>query len=104
MVWAMIAATALVTLALRFSFLGTLKPHALPERLRVALQYVPPAVFAAIVLPQVLVRDGALDAGLDNPRIAAALVAIAVARLTRSMVWTIVAGMVALWVAQWGLA
>ena len=104
MVWAMIAATALVTLALRFSFLGTLKPHALPERLRVALQYVPPAVFAAIVLPQVLVRDGALDAGLDNPRIAAGLVAIAVARLTRSMVWTIVAGMIALWVAQWGLA
>ena len=104
MVWAMIAATALVTLALRFSFFGTLKPHALPERLRAALQYAPPAVFAAIVLPQVLVRDGALDAGLDNPRIAAALVAIAVARLTRSMVWTIVAGMLALWVAQWGLA
>lgn len=104
MVWAMIAATALVTLALRFSFLGTLKPHALPRRLRAALQYAPPAVFAAIVVPQVLVRDGVLETGLDNPRIAAALVAIVVARLTHSMVWTIVAGMLALWVAQWGLA
>jgi branched-subunit amino acid transport protein len=104
MVWAMIAATALVTLALRFSFLGTLKPHAIPERVRIVLTYVPPAVFAAIVLPQVLLREGALHAGLDNPRLVAALVAIVVARLTRSMLWTIVAGMLGLWVAQWGLA
>ncbi len=104
MVWAMIVATALVTLALRFSFLGTLKPHAIPERFRVMLNYAPPAVFAAIVLPQVLAREGTLYAGLDNPRLVAALVAIVVARLTRSMLWTIVAGMLALWVAQWGLA
>ena len=44
------------------------------------------------------------SAGPDNPRLIAALVAIGVARLTRSMLWTNVAGMLALWVAQWGLA
>ena len=104
MVWAMIVATALVTLALRFSFLGTLKPHAIPERFREALRFVPPAVFAAIVLPPVLIRDDVLHLGVDNPRLIAALAAVLVARLTRSIAWTIAGGMVALWLAQWVLA
>ncbi|HSD44063.1 MAG TPA: AzlD domain-containing protein [Burkholderiales bacterium] len=104
MVWAMILATAAVTFVLRFSFLGTLKPHAVPERFREALRFVPPAVFAAIVLPPVLMRDDVLHLGLDNPRLIAALAAVVVARLTRSIAWTIAGGMVALWVAQWVLA
>ena len=104
MVWAMILATAAVTFVLRFSFLGTLKPHAIPERFREALRFVPPAVFAAIVLPPVLIRDDVLHLGVDNPRLIAALAAVLVARLTRSIAWTIAGGMVALWLAQWVLA
>jgi branched-subunit amino acid transport protein len=49
-------------------------------------------------------RDDTLHLGLDNPRLVAALAAVVVARLTRSIAWTIAGGMVALWVAQWVLA
>jgi branched-subunit amino acid transport protein len=99
----MIFGAAAVTLAMRLSFLGTVKPHALPPRVREALRFAPPAVRAAIVLPHVLIRAEALAVSYDNPRLLAAVVAIGVAWASRSVVWTIVAGMVALWIAQWAL-
>lgn len=104
MVWAMIFGAAAITFVLRFSFLGTLKPDAIPPRVREVLRFVPPAVLAAIVVPALAIRDGAIQLAASNPRPAAALVALVVAWLTRSVIWTIAAGMAALWLAQWGLA
>jgi branched-subunit amino acid transport protein len=101
MVWLMILGTAVVTFLLRFSFLGTMKPHAIPAQFREALRFVPAAVFAAIVLPQVLIRSEAIDFAPDNPRLLAAIAALAIAWLTRSVTWTLVGGMVALWLVQW---
>jgi branched-subunit amino acid transport protein len=101
MVWAMIFGAAAITFLLRFSFLGTLRPDAIPPRVREVLRFVPPAVIAAIVVPALVVRDGAIQLAASNPRPAAALVALAVAWLSRSVIWTIVAGMAALWLAQW---
>jgi branched-subunit amino acid transport protein len=101
MVWLMILGTGVATFLLRFSFLGTVKPHSLAPQFLAALRYVPAAVFAAIVAPQVLIRDEAIDLAPDNPRLLAALAALAVAWFTRSVTWTLVGGMVALWVVQW---
>jgi branched-subunit amino acid transport protein len=101
MVWLMILGTAVVTFALRFTFLGTVKPHSIAPRFQEALRFVPAAVFAAIVVPQVLIREGAIDLAPDNPRLLAALAALVIAWLTRSVTWTLVGGMVALWLAQW---
>jgi branched-subunit amino acid transport protein len=61
-------------------------------------------VLAAIVVPALAIRDGAIQLAAANPRPAAALVALIVAWLTRSVIWTIAAGMAALWLAQWWLA
>jgi branched-subunit amino acid transport protein len=104
MVWAMIFGAAAITFLLRFSFLGTLKPDAIPPRVREVLRFVPPAVLAAIVVPALVIRDGAIQLAMSNPRPAAALVALIVAWLTRSVIWTIAAGMAALWLLQRWLA
>ncbi len=104
MVWALIFGAAAITFLLRFSFLGTLKADAIPARVRAVLRFVPPAVLAAIVVPALAIRDGAIALAASNPRPAAALVALVVAWLTRSVIWTIVVGMVALWLAQWWVA
>jgi branched-subunit amino acid transport protein len=101
MVWLIILGTGVVTFALRFSFLGTVRPHSLPPLFQEALRFVPAAVFAAIVAPQVLIRNEAVDFAPDNPRLLAALAALAVAWFTRSVTWTLVGGMVGLWVVQW---
>jgi branched-subunit amino acid transport protein len=97
----MIFGAAAITFLLRFSFLGTLRPDAIPPRVRELLRFVPPAVLAAIVLPALAIRDGAIQLALSNPRPLAAAVALAVAWLTRSVIWTIAVGMGALWLAQW---
>jgi branched-subunit amino acid transport protein len=103
MVWAMILGAAAITFLLRFSFLGTLQPEAIPRRARELLRFVPPAVLAAIVVPALAIRDGAIVLAATNPRPLAAAVALIVAWVTRSVIWTIAAGMAALWLAQWWL-
>lgn len=101
MLWLIIVSVAIVTFALRMSFIATLKPHVIPRAVREGLAYVAPAVLAAIVVPPVLLHNDAIDFGLDNPRLVAAAVAFAIAWFTRSVVGSIVGGMATLWLAQW---
>jgi branched-subunit amino acid transport protein len=101
MPWLLIVAVAAVTFGTRFLFIATLKPHSLPPAVRTVLGYVAPAVLAAIVVPQVLFQGDVLDAGLDNPRVVAAVAAFAIAWFTKSILGTIAGGMAVLWLAQW---
>jgi branched-subunit amino acid transport protein len=91
----------LVTFATRFVPILTLERLAIPPRLRRALRFVPPAVLSAILFPELLIREGALDISLGNERLLAGLLAIGVARFSRNVLLTIAAGMAALWLLQW---
>jgi branched-subunit amino acid transport protein len=101
MIWLTIVAVSIVTFTLRVSFIATLKPHAVPAWVQELLRYVAPAVLAAIVVPPIFVRDHGLELGLDNPRLAAALVAAAIAWFGKSVVATVLGGMGTLWLMQW---
>ena len=64
------------------------------------LRYVPVAALTALVVPGSLyVKTGAAYA-FAPARTCAAVVALFVALRTRSVMWTLVAGMVVLWVGQ----
>jgi branched-subunit amino acid transport protein len=63
-----------------------------------ALRFVPPAVLTAIIVPELLYRDGQIDVALTNVRLLAGLIAIVVAWRTKSALFTIGVGMIALWV------
>ena len=90
----------LVTFGIRLSFVALLGKVELPPVLTRALRFVPPAVLSAIILPEVLVRDGAVDLHPANPRLVAGVLAALVAWRTRNVVLTIAVGMAALWTAQ----
>ena len=92
MIWATIAGMALVTFALRASFLVLPPGVETPPLLRRALRYVPAAVLTAIWAPEVLVENEQLPAGV---------VAIAVAWRWRVTFATIVAGLAALHFLLW---
>lgn len=68
-----------------------------PSLLRRWLRYVPPAVLAALIAPEVLAPQGRLEIGLP---FWAALVGGVVAWRTRSGLWTVLAGMVAYWLLR----
>jgi branched-subunit amino acid transport protein len=92
MVWATMAAMGLVTFLTRLSFIAAWNRVAVPELVREALRYVPPAVLAAIIVPDLLRPGGQLDLSLGNGRLLAGLVAALVAWRTRSALLTIVVG------------
>ena len=99
-VWLIILTLALVTFFTRLSFLGPLANLELPHLLRRALAYVPPAILAAIIAPQLFPAAASGLPTLDWPRLIAALLAFAVAFRTRSTLATVSIGMLALWGMQ----
>ena len=101
--WLTIVGVALSTFLLRASFIVFADPHRFPHRFRQALAFVPPAVLAAIVVPGLLLHDGAIDLTLANPRWIAGVIAIIVGAKLRNAVGAIGSGMVALWLLQWAI-
>lgn len=98
--WLTILGVGAGTYLLRLSFIETWKWLRVPPLLMRALDYVPAAVLAALVLPALLRPDGSMDLSLDNLRLYAGLLAAAVAWYFRSMLATLATGMAALWLLQ----
>jgi branched-subunit amino acid transport protein len=96
--WAVILIVGALNFASRLSFIVFFARRGVPAPLARALRFVPAAMLAALVVPMVVAHDGAVT--LADPRVPAALVATAIAFRTRSTIWTLVAGMGALWLGQ----
>lgn len=86
-----------VTFFTRFIMIALLGKVAVPVWAQRALRLVLPAVMMAIVLPQVLIRNGVLIATPVNPRLWGALAAGLVGWKTRNMVLTLLVGMAVVW-------
>ena len=92
-IWSVILGGMVVTYASRLSFIALLPAHRLPGWLRLALRFVPPAVLAALVAPELLRPAGPLAISLANDRLLAGLVACVVAWRLRNTWLTLGAGM-----------
>lgn len=92
--WTMILVLGLGTYALRASFIMYFGTRAVPPLAERVLRLVPAAVLAALVAPAVF----SVQAGPDPLRLAAGAVAALVAWRTRSVGWTVLAGMGVLWI------
>lgn len=98
-IWTVVVAVSLVTYALRASFIfGIDYFEAFPPTVDRLLSFFPIGVLSALVVPGLLFVDGTLVLGPGNARLLAGLVAFGVAWLTDSLLATVGAGMVALWV------
>lgn len=82
-----------VTFGVRFPVLKLAGARDLPNWLRRALRYVPVAVLTAIVVPMMLMPEGALWISVANAHIVAGVVAAVIAAVTRHLMLTIVVGM-----------
>ncbi len=91
-----IAGMALVTFALRASFLLLPASVETPPLLRRALRFVPAAILTAIWAPELLLENGVLSLSPHNEKLLAGMVAIAVAWRWRMTSVTIAAGLAAL--------
>jgi branched-subunit amino acid transport protein len=100
-IWLTIVVIGLGTFALRFSLIALSgRADKIPDPLQRALRFIPPAVIAALVTPAFLMREGSIVVTFDNLRLFAGIVASVVAWKTKSILWTILSGMAALWILQ----
>lgn len=101
LLWLAFVLVGLGTYLLRFSFIGLSERAALPEGFKQGLRFVPAAVLAALVAPALVYDGTALGGWLVSDRLVAGLLAVLVAWQTRSVLLTLIAGMVGLWMLQW---
>ncbi|MCJ7435544.1 MAG: AzlD domain-containing protein [Anaerolineales bacterium] len=99
-IWLILFFGGLITFGMRFSFIYLFGKFEVPEMMRRALHYVPPAVLSAIIFPEVFLPNRQLDLSLSNHRLLAGLVAVLVAYFTKNTLITILAGMIALVLLQ----
>ena len=99
-IWLVMLLGGLITFGMRFSLIYLFGRFQVPETMRKALHYVPPAVLSAIIFPELLLRDGMLNISLDNTRLLAGLAAILIAWYSKNTFLTIIAGMLALFLLQ----
>lgn len=99
-IWLIMLLGGLITFGMRFSFIYLFGRFQVPETMRRALHYVPPAVLSAIIFPELFLINGKLNIALDNYRLLAGLVAVTVAWFSKNTLITIIAGMVALLLFQ----
>jgi len=92
-----VVSVGLGTYLTRLSFIGLLGSRRLPITLERALEYIAPAVLAALVLPAVVRPEGTVDLSPDNLKLFAGLAAAIVAWTTRNVLATIATGLGTLW-------
>jgi branched-subunit amino acid transport protein len=95
-IWLVFLLGGLLTFGMRFIFIYLLGRFEVPEMMRKALRFVPPAVLSAIVIPELVIRSGQMDVSLMNFRLLAGVAAILVAWRTKNTMLTILGGIVVL--------
>ena len=96
LVWALIAGMALSAFFTRAVFILPGSRLRLPPTAERVLRYAPAAALMAIIVPDIALAHGAFAISIENPRLVGGLVAFALAAATRSILATIVGGMLAL--------
>jgi branched-subunit amino acid transport protein len=100
-IWLVMLLGGLITFGMRFSLIYLFGRFQVPETMRRALHYVPPAVLSAIIVPELFLHEEAIYLSLDNTRLLAGVLAILVAWFSKNTLVTIIAGMIALFLLQW---
>ncbi len=91
--WLTMAILGVLTFGIRLSFIIILDRWETPPILQRGLRFVPIAVLAAIIAPELVMPGGTLNISPTNLRLLAGIVAMLVAWKTKNIVWTIVVGM-----------
>lgn len=99
-IWLVFLLGGLLTFGMRFFFIYLLGRFEVPEVMRRALRFVPPAVLSAIVVPELMIQSDQINVSLTNFRLLAGLVAVLVAWKSKNTLLTILGGMLTLLILE----
>ena len=97
MTWFSIILSGIVTYFSRMAMVALINREMLGTKVKEVLNYVPAAVFPAIIFPGVFFDDFGSFVEFKNPKIYGALVALIVGFYSRNVIATILSGLLSYW-------
>ncbi len=97
MTWFSILIAGILTYFTRMTMIVLVSRDMLGNKVKAVLEYVPSAVFPAIIFPAVFINDYGSFIEISDPKIYGALVAVIVGYFSRNIIATILAGLISYW-------
>ena len=87
----------ILTYFTRMTMIALISRDMLGYKIKAVLEYVPSAVFPAIIFPGIFINDYGTFIEINDPKIYGALVAILIGYLSKNIIATISAGLISYW-------
>ena len=97
MTWLSIIIAGVLTYLTRMTMIVLVRRDMLGAKIKAVLEYVPSAVFPAIIFPAIFINDYGLFVEINDPKIFGAIVAVIVGYFSKNIISTILAGLLSYW-------
>ena len=97
MTWFTIIVSGIITYFSRMAMVALIDREMLGAKVKEVLNYVPAAVFPAIIFPGVFFNDFGTLVEITDPKIYGAIVALIVGYYSKNVIATIVSGLISYW-------
>ena len=97
MTWLSIIVAGILTYFTRMTMITLVNRDMLGKRIKDVLEYVPSAVFPAIIFPAIFINDYGSFVEMNDPKIFGAIVAIIVGYFSKNIIATILSGLISYW-------
>ena len=88
----------ILTYFTRMTMIALISRDMLGDKIKAVLEYVPSAVFPAIIFPGIFINDYGTFIEMNDPKIFGAIVAILVGYFSRNVIATIISGLFSYWI------
>ena len=96
-IWISIIVAGIINYFSRLASVLLIKPERLNESTKKILGYVPSAVFPAIIFPSVFLNETNTIVQINDPKVMGFIVAIIIGYFSKSIITTIIAGLLSYW-------
>ena len=97
MTWLSIIIAGILTYFTRMTMIALISRDMLGDKIKAVLEYVPSAVFPAIIFPGIFINDFGTFIEINDPKIFGALVAVIVGYFSKNVIATIFSGLLSYW-------
>ena len=97
MTWLSIVIAGILTYFTRMTMIALINREMLGDKIKAVLEYVPSAVFPAIIFPAIFINDFGSFVEINDPKIFGAIVAVIVGYFSKNIIATILAGLLSYW-------
>ncbi len=96
-IWISIVIAGIINYLTRLGSVLAINPKRMSDKTKQILNYVPSAVFPAIIFPAVFLNQEGQLVQFNDPKVVAILIAFLIGILTKNLIITILSGLITFW-------